>query len=1220
MKWLQNLSIWYKVMTITLIALLGFSIYLSFTYLASSDMQQQVAMGRRYDMPIMRSVEGIQQDLGQLHADFDRAAKNHDVQALVQAEVVEDALEGKLNTLRVVDPGLLTRVDTARFVYRHYVSLARAWAESQVYGHVAGTSSIQAAYVDDQLRLTRQVFSSLQLAAYLTLNQRLNWVEDQSRVVWVIGSTVGGLLAVLLFLVSTIIIRRVIVRPLQSAADAANRIARGDFNVQMPVQSRDELGRLLMALASMRDSLAARFDADRRGERVKTCVAELATCIRGDLNEEGISRAVLGHLVPALSSQVGLFYVWDNQSSVLRLMGTHALVRRKNLANTFHLGESLIGQAALEGRQIVLEQVPSDYLSISSGMGESTPRQVVVTPIMHEGTLRGVLEIGTLSAFSEDDLEILRLSVDGIAVALNSANSRLALRQALEQQQDQARRMEDQQQQLREVNNDLEAQAIQISASEAKLQQQQDELKSAYAELEEQAQALRASEESLQAQQEELRVINEELEEQAKLLAEQRNELLQKNEQLERTGELMEEKNRQLEQSSRYKSEFLSTMSHELRTPLNSILILSNSLAENKQGTLSPKQVEHAQVIHSAGSDLLTLINDILDIAKVEEGKMQLVIDRLYLEDLVQDLQRTFGPVANHRNLSFQVERDADAPEIIFTDRQRLEQILRNFFSNAFKFTHQGGVTLKIHRLKPDTKMRRTQVPIEELIAFSCVDTGIGVPAAKQDLIFEAFQQADGTTSRKYGGTGLGLTISRELGQLLGGEVQVFSEGEGTGSTFTLFVPIGQMSDVEVKEDNGQKPEKIPSGTNYPLPTSVPTPLSITEMRERTLLIVDDDPNFADVVADLAQDYRFKALIAHDGETGLVMAREFVPDAIILDLGLPGIDGLEVMRQLKAEPVTQNIPVHFFSGHDEREKALGLGAQDYLMKPVNLQQIQSTFEKLQATTEHPLRRLLVVEDSSLQHDAIIELFAEHQVQVRICSSGEEARTMLAEESFDCMILDLSLPDTDGFSLLESLHAENQLKDLPIIVYTGRDLSREEEARLRRHADRIILKTDRSAERLLSEVSLFLHWVETQNAAKSLPQASTHRDDVFAGKRVLVVDDDMRNIYALSASLEDWGCLISVANNGREAVEMVQKDSFDLVLMDIMMPEMDGYEAMRRIRAIDRFEHLPILALTAKAMREDRAKCIDAGANDYISKPINLEQLQSLMRVWLHSGN
>ncbi len=1216
MKWLQNLSIWYKVMTITLIALLGFSIYLSFTYLASSDMQHQVALGRRYDMPIMRSIEGIQQDLGQLHADYVRAARNHDVQALVQAEVVEDGLQGKLNSLQVVDPGLLTRVDTVRNVYRHYVNLARSWAESQVYGHGTQDTAIQASYVDDQLRLTRQAFSSLQLAAYVTLNQRLNWVEDQSRVVWVIGSTVGGLLAVLLFLVSTIIIRRVIVRPLQSAADAANRIARGDFNVQMPVQSRDELGRLLMALASMRDSLASRFDADRRGERVKTCVAELATCIRGDLNEEGISRAVLGHLVPALSSQVGLFYVWDEQSSVLRLMGTHALVRRKNLANTFHLGESLIGQAALEGRQIVLEQVPVDYLSISSGMGESTPRQVVVTPIMHEGTLRGVLEIGTLGIFSEDDLEILRLSVDGIAVALNSANSRLALRQALEQQQDQARRMEEQQQQLREVNNDLEAQAIQISASEAKLQQQQDELKRANTELEEQAQALRASEESLQAQQEELRVINEELEEQAKLLAEQRNELLQKNEQLERTGELMEEKNRQLEQSSRYKSEFLSTMSHELRTPLNSILILSNSLAENKQGTLSPKQVEHAQVIHSAGSDLLTLINDILDIAKVEEGKMQLVIDRLYLEDLVQDLQRTFGPVANHRNLSFQVERDPDVPDFIFTDRQRLEQILRNFFSNAFKFTHQGGVTLKIHRPNPATKMRRSQVPLDELIAFSCVDTGIGVPAAKQDLIFEAFQQADGTTSRKYGGTGLGLTISRELGHLLGGEVQLFSEGEGTGSTFTLYVPVGQATDVEEIEGRDQKSERNILETQK----QIPAPVSLNEMRERTLLIVDDDPNFADVVAELAQDYHFKALVAHDGETGVVMAREFIPDAIILDLGLPGIDGLEVMRQLKAESATKDIPVHFFSGHDEREKALGLGAQDYLMKPVNLQQIQATFEKLQSSTERPLRRLLVVEDSSLQHDAIIELFAEHQVQVRICSSGEEARGMLAEESFDCMILDLSLPDTDGFSLLESLHAADQLKDLPIIVYTGRDLSREEEARLRKHADRIILKTDRSAERLLSEVSLFLHWVETQNASKSLPQASAHRDDIFAGKKVLVVDDDMRNIYALSASLEDWGCVISVANNGREAVEMVQKDSFDLVLMDIMMPEMDGYEAMRRIRSVDRFEHLPILALTAKAMREDRAKCIDAGANDYISKPINLDQLQSLMRVWLHSGN
>ncbi|NNM51642.1 MAG: response regulator [Pseudomonadales bacterium] len=1208
MKWFQNLSIWFKVMSIALIGLSGFCLYLAFTYLASTDMQIQVSSGRRLDMPVMWDVAVIDKNLASLAGLYEQAGLTRSEAPLLQAQVLEHTLDAEMVTLLDYEPQLQERVRVALDEYRHYASFARAGAEAVVYGRLPGVQDIDPRTVE-QLRTQLQTdLKGIQIQAFDLLKARMYSVEQQSRIVWVIGGTVGGLLAVLLLVVSTVIIKRLIVKPLHAAAEAANRIALGDFNVRLEAGSRDELGRLLQALIKMRDSLAQRFESDRRAEWVKTCVAELTTHIRGDLDEEAIASTVLNHLVPALHAQVGLLYVF--QKDRLNLLGSHALVRRKNLSNSFRLGESLVGQAALERQQIVIEHLPDDYLVIASGMGESTPCQAVVTPIVHEGELRGVIEIGSLSVFSDDDLEILRLSVESIAIALSSAAARFALSEALEQQQAQARRMEDQQEQLREVNDDLESQAIQISASESKLQQQQEELRRAYTELEEQAQALRASEEGLQAQQEELRVINEELEEQAKLLAEQRNELLQKNEQLERTGELMEEKNRLLEQSSRYKSEFLSTMSHELRTPLNSILILSNALAENKQGNLGTKQIEHAQVIHSAGSDLLTLINDILDIAKVEEGKMQLVIEKLPIVEMAEDQRRCFSTVANHRGLTFEVKIDAGVPEAIYTDRQRLEQILRNFFSNAFKFTHHGGVTLHIHRPAEGVKFRRMELDPGQVVAFSCVDTGIGVPLVKQELIFEAFQQADGTTSRKYGGTGLGLTISRELSHLLGGEVQLHSDGEAMGSTFTLYLPVGQEV-VPGTEEETKADEEQPDRNSPILPKRIHD--------ERTLLVVDDDAGFANVVADLAREYRFKALVAHDGETGVVMAREFQPDAIILDLGLPGIDGLEVMRQLKADPVTKAIPVHFFSGRDEKEKALGLGAQDYLLKPVNLQQIQSTFEKLQSSTSRPFRRLLVVEDSSIQHDAIVELFAEHQVEVSICGSGGEAQKRLAQDSFDCMILDLSLPDMDGFSLLETLHSDDRLKDLPIIVYTGRDLSREEEARLRKHADRIILKTERSAERLLSEVSLFLHWVDSQGASRLQNQASLHRDDVFSGRRILVVDDDMRNIYALSASLEEWGCDITVANNGREAIKALQEAKFDLVLMDIMMPEMDGYEAMRRIREMEHLKQLPILALTAKAMKEDRSKCLEAGANDYISKPISLDKLQSLMRVWLHPG-
>ncbi len=1208
MKWFQNLSLWFKVMSIAVLGLLGFSLYLGFTYLASQDTGQQVAIGRHADLVFIQRMQRAREGLVTLQRQQAQTLSSHAEADLLVANASAADLEREIERIEPINHELGPAVQALLQDYRNYASFAQAEREAAVYGRLPGVRTIPAAAVDARAQKVDAEMRQLRHQAVLRLDARLAAIEVQSRVIWLIGLSLGGLLAVLLLLLATLTIRNWIVRPLQMAAEAAHRMARGDFEVHLQKRSRDELGRLIAALGQMRDALARRFEEDRRAERVKSAVADLTTHIRGDLGDQEIAHAVLNHLVPALRAHVGLLYTADAQG--LTLKASYALVRRKNLATHFRLGESLVGQAALERQQILLEKIPEDYLSVSSGMGESTPRQVVVTPIMHEGQLHGVLEIGTLQAFEADDLEILRLSVESIAIALATAVSRQAIGDALAAQQDQARLMEQQQEQLREVNEDLEAQAIQLSASESKLQQQQEELRRANGELEAQAQALRASEESLQAQQEELRVINEELEAQARLLAEQRNELLSKNEQLEIAQEQMEEKNRLLEQSSRYKSEFLSTMSHELRTPLNSILILSNALSENRQGNLNPKQVEHAQVIHSAGSDLLSLINDILDIAKVEEGKMQLVIEALNLSEFVEDIRRGFAHVAQHKGLSFTVELAPGVPEFLYTDRQRLEQILRNFFSNAFKFTHQGGVTLRVHPVSAESRLRRLQQPPESLVAFSCIDTGIGVPQAKQELIFEAFQQADGTTSRKYGGTGLGLTISRELSHLLGGEVQLKSDGEGQGATFTLYLPRGNAESLSLEEEPARRP--MPAVESHKPGSEDPVG------EQRTLLVVDDDANFAQVLVDLAREYHFRTLIAHDGETALVMAREFLPDAIILDLGLPGIDGLEVMRELKADSVTQHIPVHILSGHNERDKALDLGAQDYLMKPVALSSMQEMFAKLLQQNSRPMRKLLVVEDSSLQNEAIIALFAEHQVEVTICDSGEAALATLARENFDCMILDLSLPDTDGFALLEKLHAMENLRDLPIIVYTGRDLSREEEARLRRHADRIILKTERSAERLLSEVSLFLHWIDSQGRTRHHIQTSTsaHRDALFSGRHILVVDDDMRNIYALSSGLEEWGCHIKVANNGKEALQALEDGVFDLVLMDIMMPEMDGYEAMRRLRADERWRKLPVIALTAKAMKEDRNKCLEAGANDYIAKPINMDKLQSLMRVWL----
>jgi len=962
----------------------------------------------------------------------------------------------------------------------------------------------------------------------------------------------------------------------------------------------------------MRDRLKLRFDQDRRAERIKTTIADLGTRMRGDLSMEQLSENILNYLVPALKGQVGLLYLPEGDGLVLK--GSYAFTHRKNISNRIKLGEGLVGQSALEKKQIVLTRVPDDYIVIGSGLGETPPRHIVVTPILHEGELRALLEIGSLDVFGEEELEILQLSVEHIAIAVSAAMSRMKLSEMLAQTRAQAELLKRQQDDMQTINDDLEEQAQALLTSEMKLQQQQDELRTANEELEEQAQALRASEESLQAQQEELRVINEELEAQARLLADQRNELLEKNEALHLSQQVLEDKTKALELSSKYKSEFLSTMSHELRTPLNSILILSNSLADNKHGNLSEKQIEHARVIHSAGSDLLALINDILDIAKVEEGKMQLVIEPLEITDLAEHLRRNFEHVAQHRGLEFSVDVAAGTPPIIHTDRQRLEQVLRNFFSNALKFTHQGSVRMHIGLAPESVQFNRIQPSQGPIIALAVSDTGIGVAPDKQGLIFEAFQQADGTTSRKYGGTGLGLTISREFSQVLGGEVQLFSQGEGKGCTFTLYLPVGEPAAAEGLADTMPAAMVRMAASSFAALAETPSRTG----GQKTLLIIEDDESFAEILGELARDFGFKALTAHDGERGIEMARQSRPDAIILDIGLPGIDGWEVLETLKHDAATRDIPVHCFSGHDESAKALKMGAIAYYKKPATIDQIKDAFGKIESQVPHGIRRLLVVEDNSVQHSAIHALFEESQVDVKVCTTGQEALDALKAENFDCMVLDLSLPDIDGYSLLETIHEDDAYPNVPVIIYTARDLAREEEARLRKYADRIILKTDQSADRLLSEASLFLHWIDSKEPGKQRPaDASTHRDDVFSGCKVLLVDDDMRNIYALSATIEEWGCEVQIANNGVESLAVLDASpDINIVLMDIMMPEMDGYEAMRRIREQERFKKLPMLALTAKAMRDDRAKCLEAGANDYISKPIDTEKLQSLMRVWL----
>src|SRR5690554_3642503 len=1214
MNWFKNLSVQLKVLSVASLGIIIFMAYFAYSYLVANDNIEGLTKIESVDFVVLEAANQNNLTLYMVRNALERAINNADAAALADASRLARVATNNLNAMADVDSSIAADVTKLVQDFDAYFSAGQQLAARVVAGNADADLSASLSELAWQREQFESAQSQFQASRYSAFYDKLRRTREDTANTQLIGLFFAGSGIVLLALIS-FRVTQTIVQQIQYAAKVAGHIAEGDWDREIRTDSRDEAGSLLTSIRRMRDTLKARLDKDQREEQIKSRLAELNERMRGDMTLQHLGENMLNYLVPTLDCQIGAFYCFDTDSTTLKLSSSYAMERRKNLASEFALGESLVGQSGLEKKQILLARVPEDYLSISSAAGAATPRNVLVTPIIYEDELKGVIELGAFREFSDDDLSFLADSVRIIAISVHTAQSRLRLAQALQQSQAQAEELEKQKVSMQQINEDLEEQAMELAGSESRLQQQQEELRAINEELEEQTQALRASEESLQAQQEELRVTNEELEAQARLLAEQKAEVSNKNKVLETLQLELKEKIRELELSSKYKSEFLSTMSHELRTPLNSILILSSALAQNKKGNLDDKQIEHAQVVHSAGSDLLTLINDILDISKIEEGKMDVIIDDVSVVELGESFRRSFTHLAESRGLSFSVELADNLPEHFYTDRQRMEQIIKNLLSNAMKFTESGGsVTLRI-----DAPTELKDLPSQNLIAgqtvrLSVIDSGIGIAPEKQRLVFEAFQQADGTTSRKYGGTGLGLTISRELARLLGGEVGLTSEGIGKGTTFMLYLPFGDVDSVWNEAESAQ-----PFARSVPLATSTAVEEGFF-VKEKTVLVIEDDANFSQVLVDLAADYGLEAHVCADGESGLEYAKHYRPSAIILDIGLPGIDGWEVMEKLKSDPRTKDIPVHFLSGKDERKKALELGAIDFFTKPVSEENILKAFSKIEKVIEKNVRRLLVVEDSELQHEGIRELFSEKGVVITAVHTGEEALQVLRTEVHDCMILDLTLPDMSGFELLEKIHGNDEYDSAPVIIYTGKDLTREEEAKLRKYADRIILKTERSSERLLNEASFFLHWLEsTMSAApKSAVNTIEHRDDVFADKQLLLVDDDMRNIYALSAQLEELGFAIIIVNNGKEALQALEDNpAMDIVLMDIMMPEMDGYEAMTLIREQGRFQKLPILALTAKAMKDDRNKCLEAGANDYCSKPIDMGKLTSLMRVWLH---
>src|SRR5450830_962548 len=916
---------------------------------------------------------------------------------------------------------------------------------------------------------------------------------------------------------------------------------------------------------------------------LRTGQTELAAHTSGQLGLPQLGRHVLDFLAHRLEVAVATLYVVDEDGSLRRTAVYGFNEQGVKEKQVFKLGEGLVGETAREKKLKHVQQVPDNYLTVTSSLGHGAPLELVLTPVNNEGVVNGVIELGFTHPVSARTKQWLNLIAANVGTSLEAALYRQRLQNVLEETQ--------------QLNEELEV--------------QQEELRTANEELGEQSRVLEQSQAHLEAQKAALEHSNEQLAVQALALDQKNMAIGEAHAQLEARAE-------ELQKASRYKSEFLANMSYELRTPLNSSLILSKLLADNSGGNLTPEQVTFAHTIYSAGNDLLTLINDILDISKVEAGKLELVPESVPFEELLNGMKMLFGPQAQQKRLDFVVQVAPEAPPSLVSDRQRLEQILKNLLSNAIKFTDAGTVTL--HAGVDEAGNARFQVQ----------DSGIGIASDQQQRIFDAFHQADGTTSRRYGGTGLGLSISRDLAALLGGSIELAST-PGQGSTFSLILPLAWQA--AVTQQQPRKPAVEPA-LQASAPVSVPVParavplptfkddrdqVPAVKTGQRSVLVIEDEPAFAGILFDLAHEMHYRCLVAHGADEGLRLALEFLPDAILLDIGLPDRPGLLVLQMLKENPLTSHIPVHIVSGNDQVQAAMQLGAIGYATKPRTRDQLKDVFLKLEAKFTQKMKRILLVEDDERQRASVVRLISDDDVEITAVALGEEALALLKTQTFDCMIIDLKLPDIQGNELLERMEHEELCSFPPVIVYTGRNLSREEEADLMKYSRSIIIKGARSPERLLDEVTLFLHKVESELSSErqGMLQQVRSRERVFEGRKILLVDDDVRNIFALTNALEQKGVLVEIGRNGFEAISKLNSvDDIDLVLMDVMMPGMDGLEATRLIRADGRYNKLPIIAITAKAMKNDQEECLQAGASDYLAKPIDLDRLYSLLRVWM----
>ncbi|MGB6960931.1 MAG: HAMP domain-containing protein, partial [Candidatus Acidiferrum sp.] len=956
----------------------------------------------------------------------------------------------------------------------------------------------------------------------------------------------------------------------RAIAEVTTAVTKGDLTRSIQVEASGEVAELKDYINTMIDNLRLTTDRNKEQDWLKTNLARFTGMLQGQRDLATVGRMMLSELAPLVNAQQGVIYQMEtDESAEMMLLSAYADDAPEGHARQLRVGEGLVGQCAAEKRRMLITEVPPHAVPIRSGLFKAVPLNVIVLPVLFEDRVKAVIELASLSTFTASHLAFLEQLTASIGIVLNSIEATMQTEGLLKQSQQLAT--------------------------------------------------------ELQTQQKELQQTNEQLAQKAQQLAEQNVEVERKNQEIDQARRAVEEKAKELALTSKYKSEFLANMSHELRTPLNSILVLGQQLTDNPDGNLTGKQVEFARTIHGAGTDLLNLITDILDLSKIESGTVSVQAEEVFFASLLDMMARPFRHEAENRRFTFELTTDPRLSRSLVTDSKRLQQVLKNLLSNAFKFTEQGSVRLSVFLAErgwsDDHAVLRAAPAV---IAFQVEDTGIGIPPEKQRIIFEAFQQADAGTSRKYGGTGLGLAISRELASLLGGEIQLRSE-LGKGSTFTLYLPqtyVGPSTGVNVLEMRTapiKAPQLIPAVATEHRIEPIDDDRANLHETDTVLLVVEDDPHYARLLRDLARDRGFKVLVATRGAEALALVREFHPMAVSLDVFLPDMLGWTVLNHLKQDPAMRHIPVQILTMDEDRQHGLSRGAFSFVQKPTTPDELKTAFSRIKEYAAPHLKRLLVVEDNLGEQLSIRELLGHNDIQVTIAATGKEALAAIAEQPFDCMVLDLRLPDMTGFDVLERLRDTPSLGDLPVVVFTGKDLSPEEDARLHMLARSVVVKGVESPERLLDETALFLHRVVADLPPEKQQMLDRlHRsDDALVGKKVLVVDDDVRNIFALSSVLERRGMTVLTAGTGREAIETLTLTSdVAIVLMDIMMPEMDGYETMQVIRQNPAFRRLPIIALTAKAMKGDREKCLEAGASEYLAKPVNTEQLLSGLRMWL----